>query len=76
MHELRKNKESSSIRCSVNSYLGIMKHYKSFNLRRKILSNNAWVFKAGYVQQCCSVFKLKNTPLVDIKTYQLFIGGS
>ncbi|MDR1882967.1 MAG: RNA-directed DNA polymerase, partial [Prevotella sp.] len=57
----------SGLRCTVNSYLGIMKHYKTFDLRRKIMMNNAWVFKFGCVRHCCSYFKLnksagKNIP--------------
>lgn len=46
------------LQASVNSYLGIMKHFKSFNLRREIMMKQAWVFNYGYVQKCCSVFKL------------------
>jgi hypothetical protein len=60
---LKKEKELdlNMLRSSVNSYLGIMKHYKSFYIRRKIMIRHAWVFKYGYVRNCCSVFKL-NKP--------------
>lgn len=48
------------LRSSVNSYLGIMKHYKSYAVRRKIMIRHAWVFKYGYVRNCCSVFRMKS----------------
>lgn len=61
--ELKKQDGSDlhALRSSVNSYLGVMKHYKSFRIRREIMIRQAWVFKYGYVQHCCSVFKL-NRP--------------
>lgn len=68
---LKKEKELDlhALRCSVNSYLGIMKHYKSFNIRKKIMIRHAWVFKYGYVRNCCSLFRL-NSPGRDKLVYQ------
>ncbi|GHV22976.1 hypothetical protein FACS189428_5840 [Clostridia bacterium] len=43
----------ASIRSSVNSYLGIMKHYKTYNLRKKCLLNKKHpllIFKYGYLK--------------------------
>lgn len=59
LDKLRKEKELdlNTLRCSINSYLGIMKHYKSFNIRKKIMIRHAWVFKYGYVHDCCSVYR-------------------
>ncbi|MFV0420347.1 MAG: reverse transcriptase domain-containing protein [Dysgonomonas sp.] len=63
LEELKKEKNMNldTLRCSINSYLGIMKHYKSFYIRRDIMMKHAWVFKYGCVRNCCSVFKL-NKP--------------
>gem|GEM_PF-4491260 len=62
LDSLRNNKKLDlhELRCSVNSYLGVMKHYKSFNIRKKIMIRHAWVFKYGYVCGCCSIFKLND----------------
>lgn len=62
LDSLRNNKKLNlhELRCSVNSYLGVMKHYKSFNIRKKIMIRHAWVFKYGYVCGCCSIFKLND----------------
>ncbi|MDR1716009.1 MAG: RNA-directed DNA polymerase [Prevotella sp.] len=70
LDRLKKEKELelNVLRSSVNSYLGIMKHYKSFYIRRKIMIRHAWVFKYGYVRNCCSVFKLNRqySPLQSL----------
>lgn len=60
LDSLRNNKilNLNALRCTVNSYLGIMKHYKSFNIRKGVMIRHAWVFEFGYVCRCCSVFKL------------------
>lgn len=50
-----------ALRSTLNSYLGLMKHYKSFYIRKEIMIRHAWVFKYGYVRNCCSVFKLNNS---------------
>jgi retron-type reverse transcriptase len=63
------NIDMNVLRSSINSYLGIMKHYKTFYIRRKIMIRHAWVFKYGCVRNCCSVFKLNKPgmPLLKIK---------
>jgi hypothetical protein len=38
-HKLTKDQQDAFL-CSINSYLGIMKHYKTYKLRKKILRNN------------------------------------
>ena len=46
------NKEAqASFLCSMNSYLGIMKHYKTYNLRKKMLFKNlsAWWWNYVYL---------------------------
>ena len=64
LDELKKEKELDfhQLSSSINSYLGIMKHYKSFETRRKIMIRHAWVFHYGCVRNCCSVFKPHNAP--------------
>jgi retron-type reverse transcriptase len=44
--------ELVQLRSSVNSYLGIMKHYRTFNIRKRVLlgSKNQSIFKFGYLQ--------------------------
>lgn len=47
--------------CSMNSYLGLMKHYKSFNLRKNMihtLLTQQW-FKNAYLNKDITKFKLK-----------------
>ena len=51
---IRKNKkltkeELQSFLCSMNSYLGIMKHYKTYKIRRKMLLNNLSAYYWNYV---------------------------
>jgi retron-type reverse transcriptase len=60
LSEFRKQEvpDTNALRASVNSYLGVMKQYKSFYIRKGIMINHAWVFKYGYVQDCCSIFRL------------------
>jgi hypothetical protein len=46
-------KELESIRSSVNSYLGIMKHYKTYNIRKKVLLDKnrpVLLLKYGYIK--------------------------
>jgi hypothetical protein len=41
-----------SIRASINSYLGIMRHYKTYNIRKKVLLSKTHphaLFKYGYL---------------------------
>ena len=53
---IRKNKklskeELSQFQSSLNSYLGIMKHYKTYKIRKKILLKNlsGWVYNQVYI---------------------------
>ncbi|MDR1883605.1 MAG: RNA-directed DNA polymerase [Prevotella sp.] len=62
------NTDLTGLRCTVNSYLGTMKHYKSFYIRRKIMKDHAWIFKYGCVRNCCSYYKLnKSSTLSNLK---------
>ena len=53
---IRKNKKLSraelrQFQSSINSYLGIMKHYKTYKIRKKMLLKNvsAWVYNQVYI---------------------------
>jgi hypothetical protein len=48
--------------CSMNSYLGIMKHYKTYNLRKKMLFKNlsGWWWNQAYLSGGYAKFVLKN----------------
>jgi retron-type reverse transcriptase len=57
------DKEAQAIfLCSMNSYLGIMKHYKTYNLRKKMLFKNlsAWWWNYVYLSGGYAKFVLKN----------------
>jgi len=57
------DKEAQAIfLCSMNSYLGIMKHYKTYNLRKKMLFKNlsGWWWNYVYLSDGYAKFVLKN----------------
>lgn len=59
MYAFKKEKTTADkLEMTINSYLGTMRAFRSFNVRRKIMRHNAWVFRYGAVQNCCSVFRL------------------
>ena len=45
------NQNSSKIRPMINSYLGILSHYKTYNIRKKILNKpkHVWLFDYGWI---------------------------
>ena len=55
-------KELEHFVSSVNSYLGFMVHYNSFNIRKKILSHNNMIgfYKFGCVNTRHSKIKIKH----------------
>jgi RNA-directed DNA polymerase len=54
--------EISSFLSSMNSYLGIMKHYKTYKLRKRMLFKNlsGWWWNQAYLSGCVAKFVLKN----------------
>ncbi len=64
---IRKNKkltreELSKFQSSINSYLGIMKHYKTYKIRKQmLLSLSGWIFNQFYISSgyCKLVAKIK-----------------
>ncbi|MCA1918071.1 MAG: RNA-directed DNA polymerase [Flavobacterium piscis] len=53
--------EQQSFQSSMNSYLGIMKHYKSYKLRKEMLSKNlsAWWWNYVYLSGGIAKFEMK-----------------
>jgi hypothetical protein len=48
------------LRASLNSYLGILRHFRSYNIRKKmLLEKPRQLFKYGYMTNGMEVFKLK-----------------
>lgn len=59
--------EQEALLSSLNSYLGIMKHYKSFKLRKQMIFKNktglsGWCFNYLYLSGGIAKFILKNKP--------------
>jgi hypothetical protein len=59
--------EQEALLSSLNSYLGIMKHYKSFKLRKQMIFKNktglsGWWFNYVYLSGGIAKFVLKNKP--------------
>ena len=59
--------EQEALLSSLNSYLGIMKHYQSFNLRKQMIFKNknglsGWWFNYLYLSGGIAKFVLKNKP--------------
>jgi hypothetical protein len=59
--------EQEALLSSLNSYLGIMKHYKSFKLRKHMIFKNktglsGWWFNYVYLSGGIAKFVLKNKP--------------
>jgi hypothetical protein len=52
--------EIEQIRTVVNSYLGLMKHYRSYNVKKQLLFNKSnLIFRYGYMQKGLNRFILK-----------------
>ena len=59
-----KKRDLHLMRTTLNSYLGIMRHFKCYNVRRKILLNPSNVFfKYGYLGRNLKKFKLTKNSL-------------
>ena len=56
--------EQKDFLSSMNSYLGIMKHYKTYNLRKRMINKNlsAWWWNYVYSTGGLSKFVLKSKP--------------
>lgn len=66
--------EQEALLSSLNSYLGIMKHYKSFNLRKQMIFKNkdglsGWWFNYLYLSGGIAKVVLKNKPIKKSKRW-------
>ena len=67
-HQKPTKAEQEVLLSSLNSYLGIMKHYKSFNIRKRMIFKNktglsGWWFNYVYLSGGIAKFVLKNKPV-------------
>lgn len=53
------------MRASVNSYLGMMRHYRTFRLKYKILAKKMPLYRFGYFSNGLESYKLKKTGLLE-----------
>jgi hypothetical protein len=56
--------EQASFLSSMNSYLGIMKHYKTYHLRKQMIFKNlsGWWWNYVYLSGGIAKFNLKQIP--------------
>ena len=62
-HKPTKEEQKDFLSC-MNSYLGIMKHYKTYNLRKRMINKNlsAWWWNYAFATGGLSRFVLKSKP--------------
>ncbi|WP_102408377.1 RNA-directed DNA polymerase [Parabacteroides bouchesdurhonensis] len=56
------------MRASINSYLGIMRHFRTMNLKRRILENRPFLYKYGYFNNRMEKYILLKEHLIK-KSY-------
>ena len=56
---MRKVCDVESLRASIDSYLGVMSHYASYNLRRKVFGSQGFLFRYGYFSNGLLTFKVR-----------------
>lgn len=59
--------DTKQTRAQINSYFGIMQHFKTFNIRRKAISRVPQIFEYGYfvIKKGKMVFRLRKTPFLN-----------
>lgn len=50
--------EPEKIRCTLNSFLGLLAHYKSYHLRQSLFQKHSFVYHYGYYQKRMTKFVL------------------
>jgi hypothetical protein len=75
--------EQKAFLSSMNSYLGIMKHYKTYNLRKQMIFKNlsGWWWNYAFLSGGISKFVLKEKPakrqqtkkLIDLSSHSFYI---
>lgn len=58
LHSNISSTEALGLSTSLNSYLGLLKHSKSYNLRRKIVHQTKCVFRYGWIRNDYAKYKL------------------
>lgn len=74
LKSLKKNQTPENIKHviqSINSYLGFLKHYKTYNIRRKILFNKNCINILKYVSYSSNLNKLKLLKKYRENTYYI-----
>lgn len=59
VEELRGVRDAEALRASVDSYLGVMSHYASYNLRRRVFCGQSFLFRYGYFGSNILTFKVR-----------------
>lgn len=52
----------------LNSYLGLIGHYKTFEWRRKLIEENRWIFNHGWITS--TYLKFQNDESLDLSTLE------
>jgi hypothetical protein len=47
----------------LNSYLGLTMHHNTFNLRKRVVEKNKWIFKFGWLDVLYRKFRMDDRPL-------------
>jgi RNA-directed DNA polymerase len=68
IHHKPDAEERAAFRSVMNSYLGIMKHYKTYKLRKRMIWNNlsAWWWNHVYVRGGYARFVIRNYGIQDV----------
>lgn len=63
--------EKAAFQSSMNSYLGIMKHYKTYRLRKKMIFNNisGWWWNYAFLKGGLAKFVLKPKPAKSVPAH-------
>ena len=56
-------KDLEQVRAKLNSYLGIMKHYRTYNIKRTLLTKSYKLFKYGYLYTHLHKYSIKRKCL-------------
>ena len=60
---LRQVHDAEALRASIDSYLGVMSHYASYNLRRKVFCTQSFLFRYGYFGGGVHTFKVRKNSM-------------
>lgn len=52
--------ELDGMRSSINSYLGLLKHYRAYHLKQKVFSRTGRLFEYGYLSNSMNIYYFNN----------------